>query len=197
MPEVIAPQLATLAEAPPEGDEWLHEIKFDGYRLLARIEGGDVRLITRNRLDWTAKFPELARALAALPVESALIDGEVVALAPDGTSSFGALQDVLSRGDTAGLVFYAFDLLYRDDYDLTGAALEDRKAALAAIVAPQVNRKGTVQRSPDRAWPSSFCGMPANTNSKARSRNAATGRTGPGAAPIGSRSNAIAAMSSS
>ncbi|MGE3783611.1 MAG: DNA ligase D, partial [Alphaproteobacteria bacterium] len=145
MPDAIAPQLATLVEAPPDGDEWLHEIKYDGYRLLARLEDGDVRLITRNRLDWTRKFPELARALTAVPVENALIDGEVVALAADGTSSFGALQGALSRGDTSGLVFYGFDLLYRDGYDLTGAALEDRKAALATIVAPET--RGIVRYS--------------------------------------------------
>jgi bifunctional non-homologous end joining protein LigD len=136
MPDMLAPQLATLVEAPPDGEGWLHEIKYDGYRLLARIEHGAVRLTTRNQLDWTGKFPELARALAGLPVDTALIDGEVVALAPDGTSSFAALQQHLSRGDTGGLVFYAFDLLYRDGYDLTGAALEDRKAALAEIVPP-------------------------------------------------------------
>ena len=137
MPDFVAPQLATLTDKPPEGDEWLHEIKFDGYRLLARIEHGDVRLLTRNRLDWTARFPELAKTLAQLPVDAALIDGEVVALAPDGASSFAALQNRLSTGTTSELVFYAFDLLYRDGYDLTGAALEDRKAALAEILPPQ------------------------------------------------------------
>ena len=152
--------------------------------------------ITRNRLDWTDKFPALARALAMLPVESALIDGEVVALAPDGTSSFGALQDVLSRGDTAGLVFYAFDLLYRDGYDLTGAALEDRKAALAAIVPRKRPERCGTATTRSGAVPS-FSATPANTISKARSRSAAIGRIGPGAAPIGSRSNAIAATSSS
>ena len=78
----------------PEGDEWLHEIKYDGYRLLARVERGDVRSITRNGLDWTGKFPALARALAALPVDSALLDGEIVALAADGTTSFA---DVAGR----------------------------------------------------------------------------------------------------
>ena len=135
MPEAVSPQLATLVEAPPDGDEWLHELKYDGYRLLARIERGEVRLLTRNRLDWTAKFPGLARMLAELPVETALIDGEVVALKPDGTTSFADLQNSLSRGDTSGLVYYAFDLLYRDGYDLTGANLEDRKAVLADIVA--------------------------------------------------------------
>src|SRR3984893_16343662 len=136
MAETVTPQLATLAEKAPNGDEWLHEIKYDGYRLLARIEGGKVRLVTRNGLDWTAKFPALARALGELPLDPGLDDGEVVALAADGSTSFAELQDALSRRDTSGLVFYAFDLLYLDGYDLTGAALEDRKAALADIVPP-------------------------------------------------------------
>jgi bifunctional non-homologous end joining protein LigD len=134
MPDRIIPQLASQADAAPDGPEWLHEIKYDGYRLLARIDRGDVRLFTRNGLDWTAKFPALARALAALPVDSALIDGELVALDADGTTSFGALQDRIANGDTSGLVFFAFDLLYSDGYDLTGAVLEDRKTALAEIV---------------------------------------------------------------
>jgi len=135
-PERVAPQLATLADAAPTGPEWLHEIKYDGYRLLARIESGEVHLITRGGLDWTAKFPALARALAALELDAALIDGEVVYLEADGTSSFAGLQDKLSTGQTGQLTFFAFDLLYRDGWDLTGAALEERKAALAEIVAP-------------------------------------------------------------
>ena len=135
MPDRIVPQLASPADSAPDGPEWLHEIKYDGYRLLAFIKPGEVRLITRNGLDWTQKFPALAHALAALPVDSALIDGELVALAADGTTSFGELQDRIARGDTSGLVYFAFDLIYRDGYDLTDAALEDRKAALARIVA--------------------------------------------------------------
>ena len=134
MPEKLAPQLATLADDPPDGAEWLHEIKYDGYRIIARIKDGEVRLLTRNGLDWTAKFPALARALAALPVDSTIIDGEIVALASDGTTSFADLQDRIARGRTDELVFYAFDLLYLDGYDLTGAVLEDRKAELAEIV---------------------------------------------------------------
>jgi bifunctional non-homologous end joining protein LigD len=134
MPDILTPQLATLSGKAPDGDEWLHEIKYDGYRLLAHIDGGKVRLVTRNGLDWTAKFPTLARALAELPVDSGLVDGEVVALTADGSTSFAKLQDALSRRDTAELVFYAFDLLYLDGYDLTGTGLEDRKAALAEIV---------------------------------------------------------------
>jgi bifunctional non-homologous end joining protein LigD len=143
MPDKIVPQLAALADSAPEGDVWLHELKYDGYRLLAYIETGDVRLVTRNSLDWTAKFPALARGLAQLPIDSALIDGEIVALTPDGSTSFAELQDALSRRDTGGLIFYAFDLLYRDGYDLTGAVLEDRKASLAEILP----REGMVRYS--------------------------------------------------
>ena len=134
MPETVAPQLATLADAAPEGEGWLHEIKYDGYRILAHIAGGTARLLTRNALDWTAKFPALANALAQLPLDSALLDGELVALAPDGSTNFAALQDAISRGQTRDLIYFAFDLLYRDGYDLTGAILSDRKAALANIV---------------------------------------------------------------
>jgi bifunctional non-homologous end joining protein LigD len=149
MPDRVIPQLASPADSAPDGSEWLHEIKYDGYRLLARIERGEVRLTTRNGLDWTQKFPALALALAALPVDSALIDGELVALAADGTTSFGELQDRIASGDTSGLVFFVFDLLYRDGYDLTGAALEDRKATLAEIVPRQAG--GLVRYSDHQA----------------------------------------------
>src|SRR5438067_6256957 len=134
VPGDITPQLATLVDKAPDGAEWLHEIKYDGYRLLARIDKGKARLITRNGLDWTAKFPALARTMAALPVETALIDGELVALAADGTTSFADLQDRIATGRTDDLVFFAFDLLYRAGYDLRGAVLEDRKETLAVIV---------------------------------------------------------------
>jgi bifunctional non-homologous end joining protein LigD len=137
MPGDLKPQLATLANRAPGGPEWLHEIKYDGYRLLARIEDGTVRLITRGGLDWTAKFQTLARRLGELPFDSALIDGELVHLEPKGTTSFSGLQDAISSGKTDALNFFAFDLLYCDGWDLTGAALEDRKTALAEIISPQ------------------------------------------------------------
>jgi bifunctional non-homologous end joining protein LigD len=137
MPESIKPQLAALSDKAPEGDEWLHEIKYDGYRLLARIEDGTVRLITRGGLDWTAKFSELAHSLGELPLDSALIDGELVHLEPEGTTSFSGLQDAISSGKTGALNFFAFDLLYRDGWNLTDTALEDRKIALAEIISPQ------------------------------------------------------------
>src|SRR6202022_3163339 len=134
MPDNLKPQLATSVATAPEGPEWLHEIKYDGYRLFARIEHGKVRLITRNGLDWTAKFPELARAFERLPLDTGLIDGELVCLASDGTTNFSGLQDAISSGKTGALNFFAFDLLYRDGWEITGAALEDRKAALSEII---------------------------------------------------------------
>jgi bifunctional non-homologous end joining protein LigD len=136
MPGGLKPQLATPAAATPAGPEWLHEIKYDGYRLFADIERGKVRLVTRNGLDWTDKFPELARAFGQLPVDTALIDGELVHLAADGTTNFSGLQDAIATGKTGALNFFAFDLLYRDGWNLTGATLENRKAALTDIIPP-------------------------------------------------------------
>ncbi|MBV9378604.1 MAG: ATP-dependent DNA ligase, partial [Alphaproteobacteria bacterium] len=136
MPAGLRPQLATVSDKAPDGEEWLHEIKYDGYRLLARIEDGEARLITRGGLDWTTKFPVLARSLAELPIQAGIIDGELVHLKTDGTTSFAGLQDAISGGRTDTLTFFAFDLLYRDGWDLTGASLEDRKAALAEVILP-------------------------------------------------------------
>jgi bifunctional non-homologous end joining protein LigD len=134
LPETIEPQLAGSAEAPPKGDDWLHELKFDGYRILALVEGATARLLSRNGLDWTDRFPRLARELARLNAKTALLDGEVVHLEKDGTSSFAGLQKALSEGRTDDLVYYGFDLLHLDGWDLREAALVDRKAALAALL---------------------------------------------------------------
>ena len=134
MPADPKPQLATAADQAPDGPQWFHEIKYDGYRLLARIRNGKATLLTRSGLDWTQKFPALAAALAKLPVSTALIDGEIVHLEPDGTTDFGHLQDAISNERTDQLVFYAFDLIYLDGYDLTGAPLEDRKSALSRLI---------------------------------------------------------------
>jgi bifunctional non-homologous end joining protein LigD len=139
MPVELKPQLASVAAAAPAGPDWVHEIKYDGYRLFARIEHGKVRLITRNGLDWTTKFPELARTLGQLPLDTALVDGELVCLAADGTTSFSDLQDAISSGKTGALNFFAFDLVYRDGWDLTGASLEDRKSALSEITPPDAH----------------------------------------------------------
>jgi bifunctional non-homologous end joining protein LigD len=137
MPAEPRPLLAYAAVSAPDSDDWLHEIKYDGYRLLAEIRDHQVRLTTRGGLDWTAKFPALAKRLSALPVESAIVDGEIVHLEPDGTTDFGHLQDAIATARTDRLVFFAFDLIYLDGFDLTGARLDDRKAALAALTPPE------------------------------------------------------------
>jgi bifunctional non-homologous end joining protein LigD len=134
LPPFLAPALATPVPDAPLGDNWAHEPKLDGYRLLARIEGGRATLRTRRDQDWTARFPELAAQLASLPVASGMLDGEVVALGSDGLTDFGALQTALSKKRTAGLIYYAFDLLFLDGYDLRRSALTDRKAALERVL---------------------------------------------------------------
>ncbi len=130
----ISPQLANVAPAAPAGEAWLHEIKFDGYRLLAHVRDGKVVLRTRNGLDWTKRFPELAEAFSRLELTEALFDGEVVHLTAGGATSFSALQDDLAERRTGTLIYMAFDLLFLDGWDLTGAKLEDRKAALRSLL---------------------------------------------------------------
>nr|WP_314086413.1 DNA ligase D [uncultured Shinella sp.] len=135
LPDFLPPMLATLAAAPPAGDGWLHEIKFDGYRLQARIEAGRVRLLTRSGLDWTKKFGKtVVTALAELPIGTALIDGELVVESGAGASDFSALQADLSAGRDDRFTFYLFDLLHLDGYDLTRLPLEERKALLEKLV---------------------------------------------------------------
>ena len=135
LPSFLDPQLASPAAKPPIAESWVHEIKFDGYRLLARVDRGRVTLKTRSGLDWTQKFPSLKRALEGLPVVTALIDGEVVAESESGMPSFAALQDDLSAGRSDRFRYYLFDLLHLDGMDLTAGALLDRKAALASLLA--------------------------------------------------------------
>jgi bifunctional non-homologous end joining protein LigD len=134
LPATLAPQLATPSDSVPDGDDWLHEIKLDGYRLLARIEGGRVRLFTRQGNDWTDRFPTLARLAANLALRSAWLDGEVVSLDAHGRSSFAALQEALSRKDDSALVYYAFDLPYLDGADLRVLPLAERKSLLARVL---------------------------------------------------------------
>jgi bifunctional non-homologous end joining protein LigD len=134
LPAAFAPQLATLAETAPDGDDWLHEIKFDGYRLLARIEQGRTQLFTRNGHDWTARFREQAERLNALPVQKAMLDGELVAMCDDGASDFRRLQEAISHKQTDKLVFQVFDLIHLDGYDLTATPLIDRKQVLQLLI---------------------------------------------------------------
>ncbi len=134
LPEQQEPQLATLVSTPPTGPGWISEIKFDGYRMLCRKQDDAVRLITRNGLDWTARVPQLARAVAALPARSVMLDGELVAFDRDGRTSFAALQDALAGSRTRNLSFYAFDLLHHDGIDLRPQPLRARKQALAGLL---------------------------------------------------------------
>lgn len=133
-PDFTEPQLASLRDAPPEGDDWLHELKFDGYRIQALIAGGQVRLITRNGKDWTERYPKVAPALAALDCSSAAIDGELVALDDQGRSNFSALQAAGEEGSTALLAYYAFDLLSIDGEDQRSKTLVERKGRLEELL---------------------------------------------------------------
>jgi len=135
LPTFVEPSLAQAAEQPPSGPKWVHEIKHDGYRIQGRIDGDSVRLLTRTGLDWTDRFKSIARALGALGLASALLDGEIVVQDSDGIAKFSLLQADLSAGRQDRFVYYLFDLLYAEGYDLTPATLIDRKALLQEIVA--------------------------------------------------------------
>jgi bifunctional non-homologous end joining protein LigD len=134
MPGAIEPELATLVSEAPPGNEWLHELKLDGYRVLCAVKDGEARLFTRHAKDWTDRFAPVAAAAARLPASAALLDGEVVVLEPDGRSSFQALQNALTQDRERDLVYFAFDLLHLDGYDLRPAPLIARKEALRDLV---------------------------------------------------------------
>jgi bifunctional non-homologous end joining protein LigD len=133
-PNAPEPELATLVSDAPSGDDWVHELKFDGYRLLVTVHAGEVTLKTRNGNDWTKRLPTLAAALARLDVEAAVLDGELVALDERGIPDFQRLQNSLSEGENAGHVYYAFDLLHLNGKDLRAAPLTERKRALAELL---------------------------------------------------------------
>lgn len=135
LPATFSPQLATLVDTPPaDAGDWVYEIKFDGYRLMARLDKGKVALITRNGHDWTHKLPALAESLAKLPVDSAWLDGEIVVQGESGTPDFQALQNAFDSAHTARIAYYVFDLPHCDGWDLTGVALEQRRAILAQLM---------------------------------------------------------------
>jgi bifunctional non-homologous end joining protein LigD len=134
LPDFVPPSLATLHSTAPNGPGWAHEIKFDGYRMQARLDRRKVRLLTRKGLDWTEKFPNVAAAVAKFPARTALIDGEVVVEDEDGASSFSALQAALKQGERERFIYYVFDLLHLDGRDLTGLPMAERKAELARLL---------------------------------------------------------------
>jgi bifunctional non-homologous end joining protein LigD len=135
LPAFLEPSRASPCDKPPSGPNWIHEIKHDGYRMEARIDGGKVRLFTRKGLDWTARFRGIADALVELGLGSALIDGEIVVEDDGGISNLSHLQADLQEGRRDRFRYFVFDLLYCEGYDLTKATLIDRKDLLAQIVA--------------------------------------------------------------
>ncbi|WP_246797318.1 DNA ligase D [Burkholderia perseverans] len=139
LPDTLAPQLATLVAVPPEDEGWRYEMKFDGYRVLVRIAGRGkrrtVRVLTREGLDWSAKFGAQCAAFAALPVDDAWLDAEAVVLDARGVPDFSALQQALSDGDDAAIVCFVFDLLHLDGRALQAVPLDARRERLAALLA--------------------------------------------------------------
>jgi ATP-dependent DNA ligase len=114
LPTWVKPQLTKLVDQPPDGPDWLHEIKFDGYRMHARLDRGAVRLLTRTGLDWTHKYPAIAAAVSTLPARQAYLDGELCGIRPGGTTSFSLIQNASETGNGDALVFFLFDLLHLD-----------------------------------------------------------------------------------
>lgn len=146
LPAFVEPSLATLVDTAPEHGNWIHEIKFDGYRIQARLDGGKVKLLTRRGLDWTRKFPAVAEAIAKLPAQTALIDGELVVEGDNGISSFSLLQEDLKNGRHDRMVLYVFDFMHLDGEDLRPMPLDARKQALARLLAKTV-RHGPLRLS--------------------------------------------------
>jgi bifunctional non-homologous end joining protein LigD len=146
-PDHLRPQLASLIDAPPQGSHWLHEIKYDGYRMLAFIEKGSVRITSRSGKDWTARFPAIARALAETFDTQAVVDGEIVVQLPDGRTSFQALQNMLQGLEKGRLRYYLFDMLYCDGYDLKALPLIERKRLLKRFFDPEPSSASPVRYS--------------------------------------------------
>ena len=134
LPGWVKPQLTKLVDQPPEGPEWLHEIKYDGYRMHARLDRGAVRLLTRTGLDWTHKYPAIASALASVPARQAYLDGELCGVRPDGTTSFSLIQTASDAGNAKALVFFLFDLLHLDGEAIGARPLNERKERLRALL---------------------------------------------------------------
>lgn len=139
LPKVISPQLATtatttLVKEPPSGEEWLHELKFDGYRMLWRIDRGRITFWSRNGKDWTGKFQNVVEAVKSLKATSAILDGEIVIVDAQGRSSFQKLQRAMGKATTTGFAYEVFDLIYLDSFSLTQTPLKHRKELLKNLI---------------------------------------------------------------
>lgn len=147
LPATLKPQLATLVDAVPAEGDWSYEIKFDGYRLVSRISGNSVKLITRNGHDWTRKMPALARAVQGLGLRSAWLDGEIVVQGSNHVPSFQALQNAFDSEKTDSIQYFVFDLPFYDGYDLTQVKLHERRALLQRLLDPRAD--GPIRFSED------------------------------------------------
>jgi DNA ligase D-like protein (predicted ligase) len=138
LPAWVKPQLAALVKKAPDGPDWLHEIKFDGYRMHARLDAGRVKILTRRGNDWTQKYLAVANAIAGLPAQDAYLDGELCGVLPDGRTAFNLIQNAADDSQRS-LIFFLFDLLFVDGKDIRDLPLVDRKARLEALLvgAPQ------------------------------------------------------------
>jgi len=145
LPGFVSPQLATLVKEPPSGDEWLHELKFDGYRMLCRIDRGRVTVWSRNGKNWTEKFQNVVEAVKSLKATSAMLDGEIVIVDAQGRSSFQKLQRAMGKATTTGFAYEVFDLIYLDGFSLTQTPLKDRKELLKNLVG--TNSHGVIRYS--------------------------------------------------
>ena len=137
-PKWIKPQLTRLVDEAPAGDGWLHEIKYDGYRMHARIDGRDIKLLTRTGLDWSHRYRRTIEALGALKVKSAYLDGELCALNGDGVPVFSRLQAAMDEGRTDQLVFFAFDLLFLNGVSTAQLPLIERKERLQRLFKKEI-----------------------------------------------------------
>ncbi len=135
LPLSLSPQLATLVDAPPRGEGWIYEVKFDGYRVLARIDGADVRLFTRNGNNWTARMKALAAEVASLGIASAWLDGEIVVLDAQGNPDFQKLQNAFDSSRTGDIAYFVFDAPYFGGYDLRRVPLVERRELLRTLFA--------------------------------------------------------------
>lgn len=145
LPGFTSPQLATLVKEPPSGDEWFHELKFDGYRMLCRVDRGRVTIWSRNGKDWTEKFQNVVEALKTLKATSAMLDGEIVIVDAQGRSSFQKLQRAMGKATTTGFAYEVFDLIYLDGFSLTQTPLKHRKELLKNLVGS--NSHGVIRYS--------------------------------------------------
>jgi DNA ligase D-like protein (predicted ligase) len=134
LPDRVAPQLAQLVYEAPDGDDWLNELKYDGYRMHARLDRGAVRLLTHTGLDWTSKYPAIAASIASLPARQAYLDGELCGVRPDGTTSFSLIQNASDAGNSGALVFFLFDLLHLDGEAVASMPVTERKERLRELL---------------------------------------------------------------